>query len=79
MQYCRFTVLADELSTQISEETDILSENDIETKIKLYEKFQKLSLNLYKVLKFDTIQKELGVKENPFTKMLNDAKKDGDF
>jgi len=79
LQYCRFAVLADEMSIEISEGTGLFEQNDIENRIKLYEKYQKMALNLYKILKFDTIQKGVGGKENPFTKMLNDSQKDGDF
>lgn len=79
LQYCRFMVLADELSIDIGDHIITMDGKEMEAKMSLYEKTQKLALNLYKVLKLDAAQKELNMKENPFTKMLRESQKDGDF
>lgn len=56
-----------------------MTSDALEDKIKIYERINKLTLNLYKVLKFDEIKDELADYGNPFTKVFNEAKDDGDF
>ncbi len=78
LQYCRFMVLADELSIEIAK--NIKNDDaDIAQLIAKYEKLQKLALNIYKTLKLDDIKSEDGSKENPFIKLLQEAQTDGDF
>lgn len=79
MQYCRFVVVSDEVSIEITDGINELSPDDLEAKIKIYERLNKMTLNLYKVLKFDEIKDELADYGNPFTKIFNEAKDDGDF
>lgn len=79
LQYCRFTVITDELSVEITKKIDKLSEKDATQLIEKYEKLQKLSLNIYKTLKLDDIAGAENSKENPFLKLLRDAQSDGDF
>ena len=78
LQYCRFMVLADELSIEIAK--NIKNDDaDIAQLIAKYEKLQKLALNIYKTLKLDDIKSEDGNKENPFIKLLQEAQTNGDF
>ena len=78
LQYCRFMVLADDLSIEIAK--NIKNDDaDIAQLIAKYEKLQKLALNIYKTLKLDDIKSEDGSKENPFIKLLQEAQTDGDF
>ena len=79
LQYCRFVVVADELSVEITKKIDKLSEKDAAALVEKYEKLQKLALNIYKTLKLDDIADAEGSKENPFLKLLADAQNDGDF
>lgn len=79
MQYCRFVVLSEEVSIEITNGIGKMSSDALEDKIKIYERINKLTLNLYKVLKFDEIKDELADYGNPFTKVFNEAKDDGDF
>lgn len=79
MQYCRFVVLSEEVSIEITNGIGKMATAELEDKIKIYERINKLTLNLYKVLKFDEIKDELADYGNPFTKVFNEAKDDGDF
>ena len=79
LQYCRFMVLADELSVEISKNVDKHDESQINTLFTKYEKLQRLALNIYKTLKLDDIKSDDGSKENPFLKLLQEAQTDGDF
>lgn len=78
-QYCRFTVLADEISIDIASRQEEMKMSELENKLALYEKYNKIALNLYKVLKFNEIKDELADYGNPYTKLLNEAQEDGDF
>lgn len=79
LQYCRFTVITDELSVEITKKIDKLPEKEANQLIEKYEKLQKMALNIYKTLKLDDIAEADGSKENPFLKLLADAQNDGDF
>lgn len=79
LQYCRFVVLSEEVSIEITNGIGKMTTAELEDKIKIYERINKLTLNLYKVLKFDDIKDELADYGNPFTKVFNEAKDDGDF
>ena len=79
LQYCRFMVLAEEISVEISKNIEKYDEAQINTLFVKYEKLQKLALNIYKTLKLDDIKPEDGSKENPFLKLLQEAQADGDF
>ncbi len=79
LQYCRFMVLTDELSVEISRNVDKYNDVELAQLIAKYEKLQKLALAIYKTLKLDSIKSEDGSKENPFMKLLNEAQADGDF
>ena len=79
LQYCRFMVLAEEISVEISKNIENYDEAQINTLFVKYEKLQKLALNIYKTLKLDDIKPEDGSKENPFLKLLQEAQTDGDF
>lgn len=79
LQYCRFMVLADELSVEIAEHLGDYDADQMAFTISKYEKLQKLALNIYKTLKLDSIQPEDASKENPFMKLLSEAQADGDF
>lgn len=47
--------------------------------IALYEKFQKISVTLYKTLKFDSIKDELKDQKNPFLELAQEAARNGNF
>lgn len=79
MQYCRFTVLAEEISIDIAANAETMNAAALKNKIAMYERFNKIALNLYKVLKFGEIRDELADYGNPYTKLLNEAQEDGDF
>ena len=79
MQYCRFVVLSEEVSIEITNGIGKMTTAELEDKIKIYERINKLTLNLYKVLKFDEIKDELADYGNLFAKVFNEAKDDGDF
>ncbi len=77
-QYCRFMVLAEEVSRQLVDDKETLSQNAVENLVKQYQQFHKISLNLYKILKFDTINEELTAASSPFAALLKEED-DGDF
>ena len=79
LQYCRFMVLTDELSNEISKNIEKYDDAQIAQLIAKYEKLQKLALNIYKTLKLDDIKSDDGSKGNPFMKLLEEAQSDGDF
>lgn len=79
MQYCRFSVLSDEMSNKLQRELDKMDEVQFDFCIKKYEKFNKIMLNLYKTLKFEQIKDELADFGNPYTKLYLEAEQDGDF
>lgn len=79
LQYCRFTVMAEEVSLDISDRAEEMRSTELKNKIALYERYNKIALNLYKVLKFNEIKDELADYGNPYTKLLNEAQDDGDF
>lgn len=79
LQYCRFMVLADELSIEIAEHLEDYDEGKMEFTISKYEKLQKLALNIYKTLKLDAIKSDGDNAGNPFLQLLQEAQADGDF
>lgn len=79
LQYCRFMVMADELSLELATKQEQMKITELKNKLFLYEKYNKIALNLYKVLKFEEIKDELADYGNPYTRLLNEAQKDGDF
>lgn len=79
LQYCRFAVLADEVSENIVKNISNIDCATLEDETKKYEKFNKIVLNLYKTLKFDQIKDELADFGNPYTKLLKEAEENGDF
>lgn len=79
MQYCRFSVLADEVSMTLAKDVDKLDYETLEAEMKKYERFNKTVLSLYKVLKFEQIKDELADFDNPFTKLYKEAEANGDF
>lgn len=78
-QYCRFAVLADECSLDITLGVKKLQPEALDQHLKNYEKFNKITLQLYKVLKFEMIKDELADYDNPFMKIFKEAEKDGDI
>ena len=79
LQYCRFMVLADELSIEIAEHLEDYDADQMEFTISKYEKLQKLALNIYKTLKLDAIKADGDNAGNPFLQLLQEAQTDGDF
>ena len=79
VQYCRFAVLADECSQDIALRVNSMLPDELDQQLKNYEKFNKITLQLYKVLKFEQIKDELADFDNPYTKMFKEAEKDGDI
>lgn len=79
LQYCRFSILADEVSVTLAKRVNVLSEAELDLELKKYEKFNKIVLNLYKILKFEQIKDELADFDNPFIKMYKEAEENGDF
>ena len=79
LQYCRFMVLADELSIEIAEHLEDYDADQMEFTISKYEKLQKLALNIYKTLKLDAIKSDGDNSGNPFLQLLQEAQTDGDF
>ena len=79
MQYCRFTVLAEEVSQELTVNLDKMDAANIEAHLRRYEQFNKTALGIYKALKFDKIKDEEADNGNPFTRMLTESQKDGDF
>ena len=47
MQYCRFVVLSEEVSIEITNGIGKMTTAELEDKIKIYERINKLTLNLY--------------------------------
>ena len=79
LQYCRFMVMAEEISQEIAVAQDDVKITALKNKIILYKEYNKIALNLYKVLRFREIKDELADYGNPYTRILNEAEKDGDF
>lgn len=79
LQYCRFMVMAEEISQEIAAAQDDVKITALKNKIILYKEYNKIALNLYKVLRFSEIKDELAGYGNPYTRILNEAEKDGDF
>lgn len=79
LQYCRFAILADETSDNIARNINSLDYATLEEETKKYERFNKITLNLYKVLKFEQIKDELADFGNPYTKLYKEAEENGDF
>ena len=79
LQYCRFMVLADELSVEIAQNMDDYDADQMDLAVAKYEKLQKLALNIYKALKLDAIKADGDNTGNPFIKLLQEAQSDGDF
>lgn len=79
LQYCRFAILADEVSEEIAKNIGKLDYATLEEETKKYEKFNKIVLNLYKTLKFEQIKDELADFGNPYTKLYKEAEENGDF
>lgn len=79
LQYCRFMVMAEEVSQDIATQQDDMRITMLKNKIMLYKEYNKIALNLYKVLRFSEIKDELADYGNPYTRILNEAEKDGDF
>lgn len=77
LQYCRFTIMSNELSKDIQDELGTQDPVKIAQLIDLYKEFNKISLNLYKALKFDSIKDELKAEKNPYFELLGEMK-DGD-
>lgn len=79
-QYCRFSLMAENISIKIKKEFDSGVYDNIEADTKLYEKFNKLMLQLYKTLKFEQIKDELAsYGNNPFLKMMHEMEDDNDL
>lgn len=79
-QYCRFCLMAENISIKIKKDFDDGNFDTIENDMKLYEKFNKLTLGLYKTLKFEQIKDELAkAKDNPFEDLRRQAEEDGDL
>ena len=76
-QYCRFTVMANEMAEEIQAMLGKESPEKVMSCITLYEKFNKISVTLYKTLKFDTIKDELKDTKNPFLELAQEAAKNG--
>jgi hypothetical protein len=79
MQFCRFSVLADETSASIEEGFNDVGADMFEDLIKKYEKLNKSMLILYKVLKFEQIKDEIANYGNPFIELSQEAETDGDL
>ena len=79
MQYCRFTVLAEEISQELTANLDKMDAANVEAHLRRNEQFNKTALGIYKALKFDKIKDEEADNGNPFTRMLTEAQNDGDF
>ena len=79
LQYCRVMVMAEEISQEIAAAQDDVKITALKNKIILYKEYNKIALNLYKVLRFSEIKDELADYGNPYTRILNEAEKDGDF
>lgn len=79
LQYCRFMVMAEEISQEIAVAQDDVKITALKNKIILYKEYNKIALNLYKVLRFSEIKDELADYGNPYTRILNEAEKDCDF
>lgn len=80
-QYCRFTIMAEDMSIKIRQDFDDGNYEAVEAKTKIYEKMNKLQLNLYKTLRFEQIKDKLaGYGDNPYiTLMKEEAEEDGDL
>ena len=79
LQYCRFTVMSNEISLQVQNTLGAEPPEKITVLIDLYKEFNKISVGLYKTLKFDTIKDELKNEKNPYLTLLQQASGDGDF
>lgn len=76
-QYCRFTVMANEMAEEIQKMLGKDEPEKVMGYIALYEKFQKISVTLYKTLKFDSIKDELKDQKNPFLELAQEAARNG--
>lgn len=79
LEYCRFAVMAAEMSEEMQNNLDSMDEMEFDAAMKKYEKFNKVTLNLYKTLQFGQIKDELADFGNPYTKLFKEAEADGDF
>lgn len=73
-QYCRFAVMADELSVEIEHamKNDTETQSFIMGKLDVYEKVSKQALALFKVLGLNSIKDQLAQKRNQFLAALED-------
>lgn len=78
-QYCRFAVMADEVSVFLEKKMNTLPPDEFDAKMKIYEKLNKTTLGLYKTLKFEQIKDELADYGNPFLALHQAAERDGDL
>lgn len=78
MQYCRFTVLAEEISQELTANLDKMDAANVEAHLRRYEQLTNKAPGLQGA-KFDKIKDEEADNGNPFTRMLAESQKDGDF
>lgn len=64
-QYCRFAVMADETSVNLERDMDDMNGAELANKLDLYKELNKITLSLYKTLKFEQIKDELADYGNP--------------
>lgn len=79
MQYSRFTVLASEMSRDIQDGLDKLDDKTMDSRIALYKEFNKISVGLYKTLKFDNLKDDLKDDKNPYLALMKEAADDDDL
>ncbi len=77
LQYCRFTIMSNEVSKEIQDGLGVKKPEELATLIGLYKEFNKIAIALYKTLKFDSIKEELKADKNPYFELLEDARKNG--
>lgn len=79
-QFCRYCIMAEDMSLKIREDLDNNDFPAMEEKIKIYEKVIKLQLALYKTLRFEQIKDELSAYGgNPFSELMKQEAENDDF
>lgn len=79
MQYCRFCVLAEEMSVKIqkfklADDASNLAVGDAQ--LAMYAKYNKFMIQLYKTLKLDSVKNDLSNFKNPFLELLQEENDD---
>lgn len=79
LQYCRFAVLAEEMSVKIQKfklKEDASNIQVADAQLSLYAKYNKFMIQLYKTLKLDSVKNDLKNFKNPYMELLKENDED---